>query len=415
MKRIKILYISHSSLIGGAERCLSTLVKYLDKSIFDPVVVFPSGGPLIDEIRESGTSTYISPFEWWVRVPNDFRVTNNDMHSRLESLSEIIEREKPDLIHTNTSVIWEGALCARKHDIPHIWHIHEILEGHPRLKALLPLNLVYWMMDQLSERFVVVSNAVRETIPTFVDGKKVITIYNGIDTNTFRPGKDLSLREELSVPKNVSLAVSIGSLVEEKGYDNLIEAIAIVIKESRDVKFLIVGEGLHETVQAMQTKLKTLGLLEHVSYLGYRKDIPRVLFSSNFLILSSITEAFPLVALEAMAAGKPVIATNCGGISEMISDGESGFLVPVNDPKALSQKILYMIRNRNQTEEMGRRAIKEVTARYSVESYTNHFENLYREIYKNGKGRRYSEEESLLLNALTEVYEDLERNSDDIF
>lgn len=392
-----------------------TLLKYLDRSSFDPVVVFPYEGPLIDEIMDLKITTHISPLEWWIRVPQGFGTESTNISFRLDRISEIIGKERPDLIHTNTSVVWEGALCAKNYGIPHVWHIHEILSEHPTLRSILPLPLVYWAINMLSDRVVVVSNAVRDKLPTFINKEKIITIYNGIDTEAFRPCEESSVREEFSVPEKTVLGVSIGSLVKEKNYNDLIEAITLVKKVGGNGKFLIVGDGSPEAVQLLKTQIKSRGLADCVFYLGYRKDIPRILLGSDFLILSSISEAFPMVSLEAMVAGKPVVATNCGGVSEMISEGESGFLVPVSDPGALSKKILYMLTNRDRMKSMGKKALEEVSRRYSAKKYAAQFEELYKTTLIDSKNKRNSGNEGTFIDALIEMYEDQSRKYREIF
>jgi len=407
MKRIKILYISHSSSIGGGEKCLLTLVKHLDRNFFEPIVIFPSEGFISREIEKLGVKTYISPLECWIRNSADTGFEDSDILGRLQNIKQIIEIEKPDIIHSNTSVVWEGALAAKLQGIIHIWHIHEILENHPRLKPLFPLPLVYWGMDFLSDSVVVVSNAVKENFSGIIQPKKLVTIHNGIDAERFTQINGSSIRQELALPSDTNLAVSIGTVIKEKGYDNLIEAAFLVKKKQGNVKFIIVGNGVTETVRELKKKIVGLNLKDCVYYLGYREDVPGIIRDSDFLIISSITEAFPLVALEAMALGKPIVATNCGGIPELVSDGETGFLVPINDPESLSDKILFMIKDRNRMREMGNRALAKFDENYTAETYTLHFENLYKNLIGTHKQKSVSKDEEILLKIFLESYQEL--------
>ena len=407
MKRIKILFVSHSSSIGGGEKCLLTLVKHLDRNLFEPIVIFPSEGSISREMVKLGVKTFISPLECWIRDSADPGLEDSDILDRLQNIKQIVEIEKPDIIHSNTSVVWEGALAAKLQGIIHIWHIHEILENHPRLKPLFPLPLVYWGIDFLSDSVVVVSNAVKEKFSGIIEPEKLVTVHNGIDAQRFTQMNGSSIRQELALPSDANLAVSIGTVIKEKGYDNLIEAAFLVKKKAANVKFIIVGSGLTETVRELKKKILSLNLKDCVYYLGYREDIPEILRESDFLIISSITEAFPLVALEAMALGKPIVATNCGGIPELVSDEETGFLVPIDAPESLSEKILYMIKDRNRMKEMGNRAMTKFDENYSAETYTLHFENLYRELIRTHKQNSVSKDEEMLVKIFLESYRDL--------
>jgi glycosyltransferase involved in cell wall biosynthesis len=407
MKRIKILFVSHSSSIGGGEKCLLTLVKHLDRNLFEPVVIFPSEGSISREMVKLGIKTFISPLECWIRDSANPGLEDSDILDRLQNIKQIVEVEKPDIIHSNTSVVWEGALAAKLQGIIHIWHIHEILENHPRLKPLFPLPLVYWGIDFLSDSVVVVSNAVRETFSGIIQPEKLVTVHNGIEAERFAKMSESSIRQELALPSDTHLAVSIGTVIKEKGYDTLIEAASFVKKKQGNVKFIIVGSGLTEPVRELKKKIVSLNLKDHVYYLGYREDIPGILRDSDFLIISSITEAFPLVALEAMALGKPIIATNCGGIPELVSDAETGFLVPINAPESLSEKILYMIKDRKRMKEIGNRALARFDEHYRAETYTLHFENLYKELLRTHKQKPASKDEQILLKIFLESYRDL--------
>ena len=407
MERIKILFVSHSSSIGGAEKCLLTLVKHLDRNQFEPIIILPSEGFISREMIKLGVKTYIFPLRCWIRDSADPGLEDSDILDRVQNIKQILEIEKPDIIHSNTSVVWEGAIAAKLQSIIHIWHIHEILENHPRLKPLFPLPLVYWGIDFLSDRVVVVSNAVKETFSGIIPPKKLMTVYNGIDAERFNQINGTSIRQELALPSDTHLAVSIGTVIKEKGYDNLIEAAFLTKKRLANLKFIIVGDGMTERVRELKKKIVRLNLKDCVYYLGYREDIPGILKDSDFLIISSITEAFPLVALEAMAQGKPIVATNCGGIPELVSDGETGFLIPINSPESLCEKILHMIKDNDRMKIMGNMALTRFDQNYRAETFTLHFENLYRELIRTHKQKSLSKNEEMLMKIFLESYRDL--------
>lgn len=408
MKKIKILYFSHSSSLAGGERSLLILIKYLDRSTFDPVVILPTKGLLLDELKKLNVHTYVIPLRWWISNSKELGALSPNIYYRLGSIEEIIKIENPDIIHTNTSVILEGALSAKKNRIPHIWHIHEILDGHPSMVIPFPLPLIYFIMDKLSAKIVVVSEAVKKAMLNIIPENKIKIIYNGIEINKLTHIRGSSIRKEINIPNDTPIAVTIGSIVREKGYDNLLNAISLVKKNKSNVKFIIVGTGKPKAVHNLKKCINKLNLKEYVYYLGFREDIPNILSGSDFLILPSCTEGFPLAPLEAMAAGKPIIATNCGGLPEIVSDGEFGFLVPINNPQDLSEKILYMIENKDKTREMGIKAQKNIIEKFKPETYVEKFQNLYKEMTKERDINIETEKEKVLLDAFIKYYEEVE-------
>jgi hypothetical protein len=220
----KILFLSHTSGISGAEECLLTLVKYLDRERFEPLVVMPPpDGPLREAMEQLGVRVLVRPLRWWATAPSGNRLRElaldfyrvlvqclgvaprapilkayrsamgllnapahgdieNDLEQRVLDLEQIIREENIALVHSNTSVIWEGAFAASRAGVPHVWHLHEIMKGYPHLTMLLPLGMVYSVMTKLSDRVVTVSDAVRDSIPGAVSRRNLLTIPNGIDT-----------------------------------------------------------------------------------------------------------------------------------------------------------------------------------------------------------------------------------------
>ncbi len=404
--KTKILYLSHSANLAGAEISLLTLLRNLDPTLFDPVVILPTEGPLLDEMERLRLKTYISPLDRWIRSRWKRRSRADGLAERVQRVTRIIENERPHIIQTNTSVIWEGALAARVNRIPHIWHIHEILEGHPRLKPLLPLPLVYQVMDDLSRRIVVVSRAVRVRLAESIDPGKIVTIHNGVDVAEARKEKDYSVLRELGLPGGVLVAATVGSLAKEKGHSVLLNAISLVKKKGGRLVVLIVGAGSSSEVRNLKRRIKDLGLGGSVLYLGFRSDVPRILAACDFLIVPSLTEAFSLAVLEAMAARLPVVATDCGGPAEIISEGGTGFLVPVNDPEPLSDAILKMSADRTRMAAMGETARRELDARFTARGFAASFQGLYRDVAgENASGGPVNEDDRVVADYM-KVYQD---------
>ena len=405
MKKIKILYISHSALFAGGEICLLTLLKNLDRSFFEPVVIFPTEGPFKKSVENLSIKTYISPLEWRVFTEDGLFFSAVGLEERVQRIVEIIDQEQPDIIHSNTSVVWEGALAARQRGVPHVWHLHEIMQGHPSLTSVLPLTLFYWAVDQLSERVVVVSNAAKKKLDGLVPENKIKVIYNGVELTPDRNPSGCSLRDELGLPHDAILAVTVATLARYKGIDTLLDAAARLKGRNDKLRFLLAGAGSQAAVTALETKIEMLGLTGTFIYLGFRDDIHRILTEVDLLVVSSINESFSLVTAEAMAAGKAVITTDCGGPTELVVNDETGFIVPINNPEALAEKILKLSTDSEVHERLGMNGCKRWAGKFTVMTYADSFQKLYQRTFTEEKQTPLSEKEDLLLKAFVEAYQ----------
>jgi len=187
---------------------------------------------------------------------------------------------------------------------------------------------------------------------------KIIWIGNGVDVSAFRVESDLAVRAGLGLGPNAKVIGFIGRLVREKGVEELLEAIGQVIKEIPEAKLLVVGDTLasdrdRRTTERLQELIQQNNLEARIEFTGFRDDIPELLAIMDLFVLPSHREGMPRSILEAMAAGKPVVATNIRGSREEVVHGETGYLVPVNDPNRLAEAIIGILSDRMLAERMG--------------------------------------------------------------
>lgn len=399
---LKVLYISHSIGFDGAERCLFTLVKGIDKDKFIPMVVVPAEGPLKKKLEKQGVKVFIFPLVCWIPIYRAFEYTKNrDMLSRCKRLAVLIKDEGVDIIHTNTSIIAEGAIAAKMTGKPHVWHLHEILDGHPSLNPPMPLHLIYKFIDLYSESIIVVSDALKERLAGSISPEREKVIHNGIEVPESEPAA-ISLRDEINVPKDTILVCTIGPIIKEKGYETLVEAARSVIKKNKKVVFISIGDIGDVTLSSRLRKaMRKYSIKDSFRFLGYRNDVPRILKEVDIYVVSSKTESFSLAAIEAMAAGKPVVATRCGGPEEIVVHGETGFLIPLDSPEEMAEKILYLIDNPERRAKLGAEGRKRFEAHFTADKYHEAIERYYAEItsYK----RELKEEDEKLACSLMEL------------
>ncbi len=409
IKRSSVLYVSHSSGINGAELCLYTLLKYLDRTRFIPIAVLPGHGALEKKLEDIGVKTYVLPLSWW--IPSVRSVVNSyqpgtDIVERCNRLASLIQEEKVDLVHTNTSVVAEGAIAAKISGRPHIWHLHEILKSYPSLRPPLPLYLTYKFMDLHSDKIITVTNVLKEAVSGSISPEKISMIHNGLDVETelYSPR---DLRSELGVPENHLLVCAIGSVTREKGYLTYIEAAKIILQHRKNVRFLIVGSiGDVELVSALVKDIRKNSLQKYIKFLGFRRDVNRILEATDIYVLPSQTESFGLTQLEAMAAAKPIVATRCGGPEEIVIQGETGMLVPVNNSELMAQAITSLVDDCTKRRGMGLKGRSRYERYFTPRRYCQQIEAVYAGL----SGRRMLDvEQQKLADSLLELVIDIDR------
>jgi glycosyltransferase involved in cell wall biosynthesis len=173
----------------------------------------------------------------------------------------------------------------------------------------------------------------------------------------------------------VTTVVTVANLRSEKAHEVLLHAAAHLLPRHRDLRYLIVGDGPRRA--ELKRLATSLGLDSRVTFMGHREDVPALLARADLFVLPSRSEAFPNGAMEAMAAGLPVIASRVGGLLDLIEDGRTGILVPPGDVAALAAAIEPLVLNPARAFALGSAAREEIARRYSFERMVGAFERLY--------------------------------------
>ncbi len=195
----------------------------------------------------------------------------------------------------------------------------------------------------------------------------IAVIPNGVDLTAFAEPKPAGA---------VRRFITVANLRAEKSHETLLAAAAGLLREYPDLEFQFVGEGPRRG--ELEQLARDRDLLSHVTFLGHREDIPALLEAADVFVLPSRSEAFPNAAIEAMAAGLPVVASAVGGLLDLIDDGRTGLLVPARDPGALLASLRSLIEAPARARAIGRAARAEVQQRYSFDRMVSAFEDLYR-------------------------------------
>jgi glycosyltransferase involved in cell wall biosynthesis len=235
----------------------------------------------------------------------------------------------------------------------------------------------------MNDKIIAVSEAARkaEIESSNVPSDKVVTIYNGLDPSPFTLHSDETgqeFRKSFGIPDDALLLGAIGRLHPAKGFNDLITAMTLLKTETNSVRLLFVGEG--ELLNQLKLQVHNNNLSGTIKFTGLRNDIPEILSALDVLVSPSLWEGLPNVVLEAMASGKPVVATSVGGTPEAVVDGKTGLLVPPRNPEALATAILRLLGNSELRTRMGHAGRERVLNHFSIQRMVKRTEQLYQEL-----------------------------------
>jgi glycosyltransferase involved in cell wall biosynthesis len=254
----------------------------------------------------------------------------------------------------------------------HTEHSFEYLE--PRADYRYTLR---WM-SRATTAFTLVGERMRSYYQEVVrvSPRRLQVIVNGVDPGKYRPTRDKTkVRAELGIPVDALVVGSAGRLAPEKNYGMLLEAAAQCRSQGTPIHVALFGDGSER--DALLSCAARLGIDNHVSFLGWRTDLPRVLPALDVFALTSLSEGLPLVLLEAMALGLPIVSTPVGDIPHVIQELRTGFLVPVGDVTALAARLSGPLMRKASREEMGACARQAVIKDYSHDAMVSRYVTAY--------------------------------------
>jgi glycosyltransferase involved in cell wall biosynthesis len=384
-KARNVLFLQSSSELYGSGKIILQVLRTYQLEGFNPVVVLTGPGPIQSYLEAQGISVYIQNLGILRRKYVNPAGLLNRLSKNLSAyrfLSELHQKYRFELVYSNTLAVIVGAYWAKRRQIPHIWHIHEILPGpRPLVKLLASL------LDQSTPNPIAVSNAVANHWQPLLKKSRIKVIHNGIPYGSFLKNY-ASAKSALGFPESSFLIGMIGRINPGKGQLFFLEMANKLATKYPQTHFVLVGDPFHgyePILEQMMHMIRENGLEKRVSYLGFREDIPEIMAALDFFVLPSILpDSFPTVILEAMAAGKPVIATRSGGASEMVVDGETGLLIPIEDVEKGIEALEKLIQQVNLGQAMGEAGRNRVLSEYSLEAFEEKIKiHLWQHLRKN--------------------------------
>jgi len=390
---IRVLYFDHTAMLGGGEIALLNLVRYMDRQHVMPIVVLCAEGPLADQLRKI-CEVHVLP------LPERVRNTRKDSlgWKSLLKLREVASavscsirlarfalKRDIDLIHTNSlkaHII--GGVAGRLVRRRVVWHVRDRIEVD-----YLPRSVVRafrFLCGFLPSYVIANSQAVLETLHLRRSGGSVPS--GAESSERFRVVHDATAVPSDPAPidsgSKSPLVGLVGRICPWKGQDIFLQAAASVHRRFPDTRFKIVGAALFGEEQhevKIRRLCSDLGLESVVEFTGFRPDVGDVIAELAVLVHASSTgEPFGQVIIEGMAAAKPVVATNGGGVPEIVVDSVTGFLVPMGDASAMAGAICKVLGDPLMARRMGLQGFGRVRQLFTIEGAAKRVESVYRTI-----------------------------------
>jgi len=389
MKRI--LYIHHGGGIGGAPLSLLYLLRQLDQDRYEPIVVTLRDGPVVGLYWAEGIETHVAQgiddfshttLEWYggkmlwrlpgklLRVPGSIRGTR-----------DLIRRFQPDLVHLNSSTLAPCAIGAGREGIPIVWHIRE-----PLAKGMLGLRRA-WIQQVIDRRAARVVAICQNDADQLISSERIRVIYNFVHFDQFdRSLTGEGFRADLGIPADAPIVLMLGGVSKPKGTLTLIRALPDLVRHQPGIRVVIAGpaprrlnegglKGMAKRVlrvdayqQAVQQAIEELNpvVRSALIFTGIRTDVPDMLAASQCLVFPSSVPHFARPIIEAAAMAVPAVASDLGGPRELIENGDTGWLVPADNPAALADAIETLLSDPEAAKQMGEAAYRRARERFDA-------------------------------------------------
>lgn len=382
-----ILFIHQSAELYGSDKTLLLLLKNLDKNKFKPIVLLPFDGPLKEALENENIEVVIAPVLKLYRklfTPKNLIGFFKDIKAAFKIVNELHKKYQFTLIYSNTLAVLLGIMFAWKNNIKHLWHVHEIIEK----PSLFKKAFVGLLSLKSNTHIVYNSQATKvfwELNKSIIN--KGVVIWNGIEINT----PESSTSELFDIRKNLFLAqpneiilALVGRISRWKGQMILLDAFNNLVQKNENIKLVFVGApppNQEKFQEDLEERIASFKLNDKVLIIPFQNEIHKIWQAIDIAVVPSTEpEPFGMVAIEAMLAHKPIVGSNHGGLTEIIENNATGFLVTPNSVQDLVIALEKLIQNELLRKEMGEKGYLRVTTAFSVEQYVDSFEKFFEKI-----------------------------------
>lgn len=369
---IRVLYLHEFRRIGGAERALLGLADAIRQAGIEPLVALPRRDAAFAWLESRAIRVVPLTVPRWrhgLCLPW--------LPLFLARLRRVVIAADVDVIHVNNyrSAPF-GHFVSRWFGVPCVCHVRE----------LIPADRIRKYRLHLPEALIAVSDAVAQALVAGgLPRDRVTVVRSGIAPHAAPPeAETLGLRERLGISPHDPVLGIVAHILPHKGYDDLVQALALLLEKLPTVKCLIVGRAPRKRyLQRLLQRAERLSVRDRLIIAGFQEDVAPFLHAMDVFVLPSHTEGLPITILEAMAAGKPVVATAVGGIPEVVRDGETGFLTPPGDPGRLAEAVVRLLEAPPLAKAMGEAGRKRVESIFTLEGEAGQTATIYRKLLAN--------------------------------
>ncbi len=373
-KRItRVLHVSATST-GGVGLNLLLLARHMNREAFDLTFALPEDSHFFKEIEATGVRVKRLSIS---RSP--LKAVNLKGYREIKAL---LRSGRYDLVHSHTSVGgYLGRLAAHSMGVPAIWSIHGWAFNYPRGSRLYrkALYMLERWIDRYTRHYVAVCAKMRDigVENGLCQEDKVTVIYHGIDAAAINRGA-VDLRSDLKIGQERPVVGAVGRFEEQKGLDTFVRAARLIKDRFRGVKFLLVGDG--PLRPEIEEQIGVEGLTADFILTGWTTRVADYMKTMDIFCLPSRWEAMPLIVLEAMAMGKPIVATEVGGVGEVLRDEGADFLLRPDDAEGLAEAVLVLLGDRAKREALGTANREKIKTTYTLERMIRRYERLYTDL-----------------------------------
>lgn len=370
----KIIEVSSDSNIGGAGKCLLTLLKNFDYDLFEVKVILPPDSLLKPEIEELG-----------IEVIEVCNIAEKSLDlSAIRTLTRIFKQEKPQLVHTHASM--SARIAARIAGAKVVYTRHSVFPQPKKLTAFPGKQINGFINNYYSDGIIAVAQAAMDNLTeTGVNPQKIRVILNGVDGLVSETDEEkVNIRKRFGVVGSERVISIVARLEDIKGHNYFIEAAKMLLEDGYDLKFIIAGTGSYE--KELKAKVKALKLEENIIFTGFITDVDKLMNITDIQVNASYgTEATSLALLEGMSIGVPAVVSDFGGNPGVIKDGVNGFVVPKQNSAALKKGIERLLSDDALYDEISENSKKVFGETFTAQAMTKQTQDMYIEVINERK------------------------------
>ena len=377
-----ILFIHQSAEMYGSDKTLLLLIRHINRERFCPVVILPNEGPLKKALELENIEVYIAPVIKLHRkmfTPKNMVSLLKQIKQAFRIVNKINENYNFEIVYSNTLAVLLGYLFAKKNRIKHVWHVHEIIES-PKIVA----KIFRFLLHTKSNFFTIYNSNATADFWKSSSQKNIDfeVVTNGLEvpSSPLLVNEIVSIRKEIFDVNNEIVIGLVGRINKWKGQFILLEAFSKLIKKYPDLRLIFVGsttENQSYILKELTAKIDAFQIVNQVKIVPFQPDINKIWSAIDIAIVPSVEpEPFGLVAVEAMLAKKPVIASNHGGLTEIVIHEHTGFLVQPNNVTDLVNAIETLVNDEAKRLEMGEKGYVRAVEEFSIYKYVSNIEKI---------------------------------------